>query len=192
MRGTEAVEEVDERNAALNGGEVSDSAEVHYFLGVGLCEHCISGLTACIYVGVVAEDVERVGSYAACRNVNYVRKELTGDLVHVRDHEKESLRCGVGLGGRGCSERTVNGACGTCLGLHLHDLYAVAEDVSRALTEDVLIGRRPCVGDFGHRRGRRDRVDRGNLRERIADVRGGCISVHGNLFSCHCVSSIYK
>ena len=57
---TEAVEEVDERNAALYGGEMSDRAEIHDLLRVGLSEHSEAGLTAGVNVGVVTEDVESV------------------------------------------------------------------------------------------------------------------------------------
>ena len=44
--GTEVVEEVDEGNAAFDGGQVSDSAQIHDFLHVGLAQHGKTGLTA--------------------------------------------------------------------------------------------------------------------------------------------------
>ena len=45
--GTEAVEEVDERNAGLDGSQMSNCGQVHNFLRVGLSQHGKAGLTAC-------------------------------------------------------------------------------------------------------------------------------------------------
>ena len=183
VRGTEAVEEVEEGNAALDRCKVSNCAEVHDLLLVGLCHHSEAGLTASVNVGVIAEDVERVRSYATSRNMDDAGKKLACDLIHVGDHQKQTLRSGVGGGECTCCERAVNGTCRTCLGLHLHHLNGVAENVSRGFTEDVLVGSSPCVGHFRHRRRRRDRVDGSNLGERVGHVRRGGVTIHGNLFS---------
>ena len=87
MGGTETVEEVDEWNAALDSSQVSNSAQVHNFLWVCLSQHSKAGLTASINVGVVTEDVQRVGSYGSCRNVENGWQQLACDFVHVRDHK---------------------------------------------------------------------------------------------------------
>ena len=60
VRGTEAVEEVQEGNSALDGGKMCNSTEIHYLLHVGRAEHSESGLTTCVDIGVVAEDVQSV------------------------------------------------------------------------------------------------------------------------------------
>ena len=60
VRCTEAVEEVEERYTTFNCGKVSYSAKVHNFLGVCTSHHCITCLTASIYVTVVTENVKSV------------------------------------------------------------------------------------------------------------------------------------
>ena len=67
MGGAEAVEEVNEGNAALNSCQVSNGSQVHNFLYVGFSQHSKAGLTAGVYIGVVAEDVKSVRSHAASR-----------------------------------------------------------------------------------------------------------------------------
>ena len=96
VRGTESVKEIEERNSSLNGSKVSDRAEVHDLLSIGLCEHRKACLTASVNVGVVSENVKSVGSYASCGNVNNARKKLAGDLIHVGYHKKKTLRSSVG------------------------------------------------------------------------------------------------
>ena len=182
VRGAEAVEEVDERNSSLDGGKVSDRAEVHDLLRVGSGDHCKAGLAAGINVGMVTEDVERMGSHAARRNVDNAGQKLSGDLVHIRDHEEKSLGCREGGGQCAGCKASVNRACGTRLGLHFDDLYGVAENVLHP-------GRRPGVGQLCHNAGRRDGVDGGNFRKRIGNVCGGGVTVHRDLFSCHFISS---
>ncbi len=64
MGGAEAVEEVQEGNAALNGGQMGHGAQVHDLLRVGGAQHGKAGLAAGHNVGVVAEDGQRVGGQA--------------------------------------------------------------------------------------------------------------------------------
>ena len=178
VRSAEAVEEVDKRNAALNGGKMSNCREIHDFLRVGFGKHSIAGLTTCIDVGMVAEDVKSVRSDAASRNMDNVRKQFAGDLVHVRDHQKKTLGSGVGGGKSTRSERAVNSACRAALGFHFHDLNAFAEDVSCRFAKDVLIRGRPGIRHFCHRAGRGDRINGRNLRKGIGNVRRGGVAVH--------------
>ncbi|GFI56242.1 hypothetical protein IMSAG013_01298 [Clostridiales bacterium] len=185
MRGAETVKEVQERNAAFNGCQMCNGTEVHNFLGVGFSEHCITGLTACINIGMVAENVQRVGSNAACRNMNYAGKQLTCDFVHVRDHQQKALRCCICSRQRTCCQGAVYSACSACLRLHFHYADAIAENVACAFAENVLVRCRPGVCDFRHRRGRSDGIDCGNFRERIGYMRRGGVTVHGYFSSCH-------
>ena len=53
---SEAVEEVDERNLALESCHMGNNRQVHNFLNAGLTQHRAAGLTACVNVGVVAEN----------------------------------------------------------------------------------------------------------------------------------------
>ena len=154
-------------------------AEIHNLLRVGLGKHCKAGLTAGVNVGVVAENVQRMGSHATSRNVDDAGQQFACDLVHIRDHQQKSLRSGIGGGQSARSQRAVDSARSACFGLHFHDLDFLTEDVSCRLAENVLVGCRPGISDFRHRRRRGDRVDGCNLGERIGNVRRSGITIHG-------------
>ncbi len=171
MGGAEAVEEVDERHTALDGSEMCHSSEVHDLLRVGLSEHRETGLTTCVDVRVVAEDVEGVGCDTACRDMEHAGQQLTGDLVHIRDHEEQTLRSGVGGGQSACIQGAVDRTCRTCLRLHLLDLDGRTEDVFHTLS-------RPLIDIVCHRAGRRDRVDTGDFREGVGDPCRSIVAVH--------------
>ena len=176
--GAEAVKEVDERDAALDGGEMRHGAEVHDLLHVGLCEHGKTGLAAGHNVAVVAEDVQRVAGDGARGHVEHCGQQFTGDLVHVRDHQEQALRGGV-RGGEGTGvERAVHstGRAGLCL--HFLHLYGRAENVLSA-------GSRPLVNIVGHGAGRSDRVDSCDFGECIGYVGGRIVAVHGFEVSLH-------
>ena len=185
MRGTEAVEEVQERNLAVDSGKVSHSAEVHNFLRAVGAQHCITGLAACIDVGMVTEDVQSVGSNAASRNVDNARQQLAGHLVHVRDHQEQALRSGVGGGKSTSRQRTVNCTSSAGLRLHLRYAYFTAEKILSA-------GSSILIGLISHNGRRRDRIDRSNVGKRIRNMRGGVVAIHGLHFSCHLTNSSFK
>ena len=127
---------------------------------------------------MVTEDVQSVARYAAGGNVDNVRKKLTGDLVHIRDHKKKTLRSGVGRGKSTGCKRAVNSTCGTGLGLHFGNFYVLTEKVLR-----VFCGHN--IGDLSHYGRGSDGIDGSNFRKRIRYVRGGVVTVHGFGFSCH-------
>ena len=179
MRGAEAVEEVDERRLAGERGEVGDGRKVHDLLDGALGEHGETGLAAGHVVGVIAEDVERVGGDGAGRDVEDARQALARDLVHVRDHEQKTLRSRVG-GGEGTSAQgAMHGTGGAGLGLHLDHVHGRAEDVLLTLSG-------PLVDMVGHGAGRRDGIDSRHLGVRVRNVRGGPVAVHRfELAICH-------
>ncbi len=178
----EAVEEVDERDAGLDGSEVRYGSEVHDLLDGAFAEHGEARLAACHDVAVVAEDTERVGGKGARRYVEDGREELSTDLVHIGDHEQEALRRREGCREGASLEGAVDGTCGATLGLHLLDGDGIAEEVLAAL-------RRPLVNVLRHRGRRRDGVDGGDLREHICYVRGGFVTITSDefLFLCHLI-----
>ena len=73
VRGAEAVEEVQERGLAGNGGKVGDGSEVHDLLHVALRQHGKAGLAASHDIGVVTEDVQRLRCDGTCGNVEDAR-----------------------------------------------------------------------------------------------------------------------
>ena len=101
-----------------------------------------------------------------------------GDLVHIGDHQQQTLRGGVGGGQRTGAQRAVNCTGGAGLRLHLHHLDLRAEDVLQAVGG-------PLVHEVGHGGRRGDGVDGCNLRERIGNVRRCVVTIHGFHFSFH-------
>ena len=183
MRSAEAVEEVEERNAALDGGKVGDGGKVHDLLHVALGEHGEAGLAAGHNVGVVAEDVQRVGRNGTGAHMENARQHFGRDFVHVRNHEEQALRSSVGRGERARCQRTVHGTGGAAFGLHLAYLHASAEDVLHAL-------RRPLVNKVGHGARRGDGVNARHLGERVRHPCGGVVAVHGFELSRHRLSPL--
>ena len=176
--GTEAVEEVDEGDAALDGGQVSHRSQVHDLLHVALSQHSKASLAAGHNVGVVTEDVQRLSSNGTGGHVEHRGQQLAGDLIHVGDHQQQALRGGVGGGQGAGGQRAVDGTGSTGLRLHLNNLNGGAEDVLLALSS-------PLVHIVGHGAGRSNGVNAGYFGEGIADICGRIIAVHGFELSCH-------
>ena len=125
---------------------------------------------------MVTEDVQRLSSNGTGGDVKNCGQQLTGDLVHIGDHQQQTLRSGVSGGQSTGSQRAVDSTGGTGLGLHLDDLDGVAEDV-------LPTGGRPLIHVVSHGAGRGDGVDASDLGKGIADVGGSGIAVHGFEFS---------
>ena len=127
---------------------------------------------------MVAKDIQRMGRNTASGNMEYARKQLTGDLVHVWNHQEQTLRCRVG----GCqcagSQRTVYGAGCASLRLHLNNTNRVAEDV-------LSSGSSPLVYVVRHWAGWCDRVNARHFGKRIRYVCRSGIAIHGFHFSFH-------
>ena len=115
VRGAETVEEVNERYAGLECCQVSSSGHIHYLLYRTFAEHSETSLAASHHILVVTEDTKRVRSQRTGRNVEYARNQLTGNLVHVRNHQEQTLRSSEGGGQCTSLQRTVNGTSGTSL-----------------------------------------------------------------------------
>ena len=98
-------------------------------------------------------------------------------LVHVGDHQQQTLRSGVGGGQSTSGQRAVDGTCSTSFGLHLNNLDGVAKDVLPA-------GSRPLINVVGHGAGRGDGIDASYFAKCVADVGGSGIAVHSFEFSC--------
>ena len=174
--GTEAVEEVQERNLSFDRGQMRDGRQIHDFLRVRLAQHGKAGLTAGHHVGVVAEDVQSVRRDGTCRNVEHAGQLLGGDLVHVRDHQQKPLRRRVGGGQSAGAEGAMH--CAGCAGLRLHldDLDGGAEDVLEP-------GSRPLVNQVCHGGRRRDGVNARDFCKRIGYMSRSIVAVHGFKFT---------
>ncbi len=121
VRSAETVEEVQERNARFERGRVRDERHVVRFLNAVRAEHCKARLAACHYVGLVAENREAVVGERAGRNVHDKACEFARNLVHVRNHQQQTLRRREGGHQRACLERAVNRASNAAFALELAD-----------------------------------------------------------------------
>ncbi len=93
-------------------------------------------------------------------------------------HEHEALAGREAGAQAACLQHAVDGGDGARLGLHLGQLYALAEHVQTAL-------RAPAVGVLGHGRGRRDGVDGRHLGEVVGNVGRSLVAIHGYIVA-HC------
>ena len=60
-------------------------------------------VAAGINIGMITKNVQRMCGNAAGGNIDDARQQLASDLIHIRDHQKKALGCGVGRGERaGC------------------------------------------------------------------------------------------
>ena len=170
VAGTEAIEEMQEGDACLDGRQMCHTGQIHNLLYAAGRQHGETGLTAVHHIGMVAKDGERVGTNGTGSHVQHAGQTLTGDTVHGGDHQHQALRCGKGSSQCTGFQRTVASTAGAGLGLHFHQANALSENV-------FLTFCRPLVGMLRHGRGRGDRVDCGDFGEGIRHVCGSFVTV---------------
>ena len=112
---------------------------------------------------MVTEDTQCVRSQCTGRYMEYARQEFTGNFVHVRDHQKKTLRSSVSSSQRTSLKRTVNCTGSTTFRLHFLYQYCFAEDVLTSCGS-------PFVYVLSHSRRRSDGVDSCYFREHIRDM----------------------
>ena len=183
VRGAESIEKVEERNARLQRGDVRHQGQVGSLLHGARRQHGVSRGAAGHHVRVVAEDGQRMGRHRARGHMNDVAGQLPSDLVHVGDHQQQSLRRGKCSAEGARLQCAMHGASGPALALHLGDQWHGAPDVlaSRCL---------PLIGPLRHGGRRGDRVDGDHLRKPVRHPCTGLISVQNRrLLFTHSVAS---
>ena len=108
---------------------MGDGGQVLGLLRRTRCEHRETGLPGSHHIGMVPEDRKRVRGDTARRHVHAERGEFPRDLVHVGQHQQQTLRCGERGGQRSGLQRTVHGARRSALGLHLDHVGNRAPEV---------------------------------------------------------------
>jgi hypothetical protein len=171
VRCPEPVEEMQKRNARLQRGGVRDQRQILRFLHRTGAEHCKPGGARRHHIAVIAKYGKRLRRNRSRRNVKDGRRKLARDLVHVGDHQKQSLRRSEGGAQRSRLERTVNGACRTTFTLHLHHGWHCFPQIFHAV-------RRPRVRPFAHRRRRGDGINGDHFVKRVSNTRHGLVCVH--------------
>ncbi|MPM69303.1 hypothetical protein SDC9_116248 [bioreactor metagenome] len=172
--GAEPVEEVQERHPGPEGGGMGDRRQVLGLLHPAAGQHRPAGLADGHHVGMVTEDAQRMGRDRAGRDVDHRRGELPGDLVHVRDHQQQTLRRGERRGQRALGQGAVQRPRRAALGLHLDHLGDLAPDV-----RTTVCG--PLVRKLSHAGGRGDGVDRDDLAERMRDAGRRLVPLDGGM-----------
>ena len=182
VRGTEAVEKMHERHAALQGGHLCQQGYVLCLLHRSGGEQGEPGLAYAHHVGMITEYRQPLGGQRTGRDVDHRRGQLAGNLVHVGDHQQQALRGRESRGQGSGLQGAVDRPGGAAFALHLGDARHLAPEVGAAFG-------RPLVGEFAHRRGRRDRVDRADLVEPVGHRNAGLVAVDdlrgfGTVASC--------
>ena len=72
---------------------------------------------------------QRAGGY-----IDNARKQFSSDLIHIRDHQKQSLGCGKRCRQSTCGQGSVHSTSGAALGLHFHNLDRLSKDILSALS----------------------------------------------------------
>ena len=170
MAGTETIEEMQERYRALQCCNVCHNCHISSFLDRAGCQHRETGLTACHNVTVITENGQSMISQSTCADVEYAGHQLASDLIHVRDHQKQSLRSSKRGGQSTCCQRTMNCACSTSFRLHFGYLYGLSEKVQ-------CVMRSTLISSFRHRGGRSDRINSGHITKSISDMADGSIAI---------------
>ena len=129
VRGPEAVEEMKERDPGPQRRRMGDQREVVRLLDRARSEHRPAGRSRVHHVAVVAEDRQGVRGDRPGGDVDDRRRQLAGDLEHVRDHQEQALRRRERRGQRSLLEGAVERTCGARLGLHLDDIGDLAPKV---------------------------------------------------------------
>ncbi len=185
VAGAEAVEEMQERDAGLDGTQMCHSGQVSGLLHTAAGQHGKAGLTAVHHVGVIAEDRERMGAHGTGGHVQHAGQALAGDTVHGGDHQHQALGRGK-AGGQGAGlQCAVTGAAGTGLGLHLHQAHRLAEDVFPAVG-------RPRIGVLRHGAGRRNGIDGSDLGKGVCHIRRRFVAVADLHDLAHLSFLLYK
>ena len=184
VAGAETVEEMQERHARRERRHVRNHRHVLRLLHTRGGKQREARRARTHHIAVIAEDRQRVRRERARGDVEHRRRQLAGDLEHVGQLQQQPLRRGKGRRQRARLERAVHRARGPGLALHLDDLRHLSPQILRARG-------RPCIGQFTHRRRRRDRVDRNDFAQQVSDAGGGLVAVehirmsdHGSL-GCH-------
>ena len=181
VRGTEAVEEVQERHARFERHDMRHARQIHHLLYRRGGQHGEPGLAGGHDVLVVSENRQRLCGQRTRRDVEHARQQFAGDLIHIGDHQQQTLRRGERRRQGTALQRTVHGACGTGFGLHLDNFHRFAENILATLGG-------PLVHEFGHGRRRRDGIDRRNFREHVCNMCRSVVTITSDKFLfCHFV-----
>ena len=170
--GAEAVEKVQKGDPSLPSCQVCHRRQVHNLLDAALGEYGRAGLSAGVDVRVIPEDGQGVGGDGSGSHMDHTWQELPCHAVQGREHEQKPLGSGEGGGQGACQQRSVYGAGGSCLRLHLRNDHGLAKEILPACTG-------PLMAELRHGRRGGDGEDGCCLAEGVSHMGGGLAAVHG-------------
>ena len=127
VRGAEAVEEMHEGNARFEGCGLRDERGVHDLLHVVGGQQRPAGLAHGHDVLMIAEDGQPLGGDRARGYMDDAGRELAGDLVHVGNHQQQTLRRGEGGRQAAALQSSVHCRHGAAFALHFHHVGNVPQ-----------------------------------------------------------------
>ena len=181
VRRSEPVEEEQHRHARFECRHLRHQRQIVRLLHGRGGEHRPAHHARAHDIRVVAEDGQRLRRQRSGRDMQHTGRELARDLVHVGEHQQESLRRRERRRQGAALERAVHGTGRAPFRLHLLDDRNLTPDVRDAL-------RGPGVGQLRHRGGWRDRKDGADLVDAIRDMGGRRVAVHHDRLGGHAAS----
>src|ERR1700733_777296 len=125
---------------------------------------------------MVAKDRKALPGDGTRGDVENCRRQLTGDLVHIRNHQQQALRRSKGGGECASLQCAMDGAGCTTLALHFDYGGDRAPNVG-------LVGGRPLVRPLAHSRRRCNGIDCYYFVNLMSYIGGSFISVESDLNS---------
>ena len=190
MRGSKTIKEMHEGNVAFHCRQMCHRRQIDDLLHTGGTVLCPSGIPAGHHVRMVAKNTHGMRPDRSCCDMQHSRLSFSRDPVEDRDHQHQSLRGGIAGGQSAGLDRSVYRADRSGFRLHFRQRHR--------LTKHILSSSRgPFVRQGCHRRRRRDRVNRRDLRKRIRHVSGSFVAVHRHklfhfLFLFTCISHVFS
>ena len=178
MRGPKAIKEMKKRDTRFERRGVSDHGEILRLLHRSRGEHGPAGCSRSHHVAVVPENRERLRCDRSRRDMENATRQLAGDLVHIRNHQEQTLRCRECRAEGASLQGAMNGSRRAAFALHLNDRRHCPPQVSYALG-------RPLVSPFPHRRRGCNWIEGDYFVERIGDTGNRFVCVNGLNLRCH-------
>eukprot|EP00906_Rhabdomonas_costata_P005593 RCo008352 len=174
VRGTESIHEVNEGQAAPQGGDVGDQGKVVGLLHAERAEHRRPSLSDGHDILVASKDGKRLTRNLAGGDVDHTGKQLPSDFVDVGNHQQQPLGGRVGGAHRTHGQGTVHRTGGAGLGLHLADVHDLPEAVLLSLGH-------PNVGELSQDGAGSDGVDKDGIGQAIRHVGRGIGAINGEV-----------
>src|SRR5579859_336233 len=129
MRGTKAIENIEKWDARTEGSRLCYQRHIHCFLRRITKQHAEAGGTNRHHIAVITEDGKRMGGQRPGCNMKYSGYQFPGDLIHIGDHQEQSLRCREGGRQAPTLQCSVYRSGGSRFTLHFDDFWHLAVDV---------------------------------------------------------------